>query len=147
MWHLFRWLESEYGHLSERPFRNIITLMPPICLVCAGAAFDLIGAVIAVISHRRVKTLKALDLRIEVRRLRNDAHVAIAGLADHFDKAVASRRAIANAIGKSGSGDMEWDNNQRNQLREDRRANPPDRRSSSRPSVIWRRYSLAALGS
>lgn len=172
--------------------------MPPIWLVYAGAAFGLIGAVtgitgavIAVISYRRVKTLKALDLRLEVHRLRNDAHVAIVGLVDSFDTAVASRKAVASAIGKSGSGDMvkwqnqwdrdrkeiddlssqvpgtdveydglspkileekvvqlhrtkgwideltkqyesdiEWDNNQRNQLREDRRANPPDRRSS-----------------
>ena len=95
----------------ERPFHNFITLIPPNCVVYSGAAFGLIGAVIAVIaviSHRRVKTLKALDLRIEMHRLRNDAHVAIVRIGDHFDKAVASRRAVANASGKSGSGDILW---------------------------------------
>jgi hypothetical protein len=41
-------------------------------------------AVIAVKSHRRVENIKVLDLRLEVQRARNGAHVAFVTL---FDKA------------------------------------------------------------
>jgi hypothetical protein len=75
-----------------------------------GAVTGIAGAVMGYVSYRRTEDLKRLDLRVEVRKLLVDTHAVVAGLPDVLHKAYRSRRAVASATGKLGSGrQKQWE--------------------------------------
>jgi hypothetical protein len=96
-------------------------MLEPIWLSYAGVVTGLIGAVTGIagsvmgyIAYRRSEELKALDLRLELRKSENDVHSAIKELPATLEQAKKSREAVASANGGLGSGALakwlgEWD--------------------------------------
>jgi hypothetical protein len=96
-------------------------MLEPIWLSYAGVITGVIGAVTGIagsvmgyIAYRRSEELKALDLRLELRKSENDVHSAIKEIPAILEQAKKSRQAIASANGSLGSGALakwlgEWD--------------------------------------
>lgn len=90
--------------------------MPSETLTYIGAATGIIGAlsgvsgvVVSVISYRRVKAIKTLDLRLELNRERNETQTAFTRLVDLKAQAIESRKAVAAATGRVHGGAMkQW---------------------------------------
>jgi hypothetical protein len=79
-----------------------------------GAITGVAGAVMGFIGYRRSERIKALDLRIELRKLISDLFEEVQELAGLLADAKKSRTAVAAATGRIGSGAMErwnaqWD--------------------------------------
>jgi hypothetical protein len=71
------------------------------------AATGITGAVMTWINLRRTAQLKALDLRLEVRKADADVRSAFADLPTLFEKARRSRAAVTAATGQTGA-QMQW---------------------------------------
>jgi hypothetical protein len=79
-----------------------------------GSATGIAGAVMGYISYRRSEEIKALDLRLELRKAENTLRTAVAELLPLLDSAKMSRTGVAAASGLHESGAMvqwlgEWD--------------------------------------
>lgn len=72
-----------------------------------GAITGLAGLVLGWINHRRVQQIKALDLRLELRKQVSDVRAVVAALPDLLERSQASRSAVLAAIGLSQSGAFE----------------------------------------
>lgn len=72
-----------------------------------GSITGMTGAVMAYISYRRISHLKALGLRLELRKRQADAHEIVRGLPSLLNDANDSRFAVASAIGMLRTGGME----------------------------------------
>ena len=76
-----------------------------------GMVTGIIGAIMALISNRKINRLKTLELRLDLRKAVNDIHTELPQLRDLIDKANRSRRNVAAARGMSRSGQMGiWEN-------------------------------------
>jgi hypothetical protein len=76
-----------------------------------GAVTGIAGSVMGYLSYRKTRDMKALDLRIELRRQESDAQTFFAGGVEFLKRANNSRRAVASANGFLNSGRMvQWDN-------------------------------------
>jgi hypothetical protein len=76
-----------------------------------GAITGIAGAIMGYISYRRSNRLKALDLRLKLRKAVNDVHADLEGLNELIDDANGSRRAVFAARGMVRSGAMKiWEN-------------------------------------
>ena len=74
-----------------------------------GAITGIAGAIMGYISYRRTQDLKALDLRLEVRKSENNLRGLVLGLPAHLEHAKKSRKAVAAAKGLWGSGaNQKW---------------------------------------
>ena len=76
------------------------------------------GAIMGYISYRRSGQLKALDLRLELRKADHDLRDTVKGLGPLLDRAMKSRRSILAAIGQYNSGAhdqwvSEWEQTQK----------------------------------
>lgn len=69
-----------------------------------GAITGIAGAIMGYIGYRRTKELKALDLRLELRKGENELRGLVQDLPAHLEHAQKSRKAVASAIGHLGSG-------------------------------------------
>ncbi|OEU70925.1 MAG: hypothetical protein BA863_18335 [Desulfovibrio sp. S3730MH75] len=76
-----------------------------------GAITGIAGAIMGYISYRKSNRLKALDLRLELRKAVSDVHADLDRLKALIDDANGSRQAVFAARGMSQSGAMEiWKN-------------------------------------
>jgi hypothetical protein len=81
-----------------------------------GSVAGIAGAVMGFVSYRRVSRMKALDLRLEVRKLKADCAGELRELPDLMTKANDSRMAVAAAAGWLNSGAIQvW----KDQLKQD----------------------------
>src|SRR5690606_29924596 len=79
-----------------------------------GMITGISGAIMGFISYRRSNKLKALDLRLELRKSLNDLYLDHENAESLIALANKSRRAVASAAGSFGSGRMQiWDANVR----------------------------------
>lgn len=69
-----------------------------------GAVTGIAGAVMGFIGYRRSGELKAIDLRLELRKTENSLRVLLANLPKLIEDANASRTAVFAATGRMGSG-------------------------------------------
>lgn len=79
-----------------------------------GAITGIAGAVMGYISYRRTQDLKALDLRIELKKAENELRELVRELPTHLEYAKKSRNAVSSATGRLGSGALkkwlaEWE--------------------------------------
>jgi hypothetical protein len=72
-----------------------------------GAVTGVAGFVLGYVGYRRSQQLKALDLRLELRRAEADVRTSVLGLPDLLRRALDSRVAVSAARGVSGSGWLE----------------------------------------
>lgn len=93
-----------------------IGLVDQIAMACGivGAITGLTGAVFGLIGYRRTNALKALDLRLEVRRTENTMRQEINQLVPVMEHSKRSRKALSAAQGRYQSGAMsawlgEWE--------------------------------------
>lgn len=76
-----------------------------------GAITGIAGAIMGCISYRKSNRLKALDLRLELRKAVSDVHADLDRLKALIDDADRSRQAVFVARGMSQSGGMKiWKN-------------------------------------
>jgi len=76
-----------------------------------GMVSGIAGAVMGYISLRRTSAIKALDLRLELRKAVNAIEFDLSRLPELMDKAHRSRQAVAAATGRARSGVVKlWDN-------------------------------------
>jgi hypothetical protein len=76
-----------------------------------GAITGIAGAIMGYVSYRRSNKIKALDLRLELRKAVNDVHADLDRLRALINKADRSRQAVEAARGAFSSGAMEkWKN-------------------------------------
>jgi hypothetical protein len=77
-----------------------------------GALTGTVGLVLGVLAYRRTGKLKALDLRLELRRAERDTHQDVEGLQGLLNKAHASHCEVSNSTLKiGGTGDaVAWMN-------------------------------------
>jgi hypothetical protein len=68
-----------------------------------GAITGIAGAVMGFVSYRRSGQMKALDLRIELRKAVGDLHDSVQSLPSLLERAKASRTAVAAATGQAGA--------------------------------------------
>lgn len=68
-----------------------------------GTITGIAGAVMGYVGYRRAGQLKALDLRLELRKSENDARTALQSLPSLLEQAKDSRIAVAAAMGQHGS--------------------------------------------
>ena len=71
-----------------------------------GAISGVAGAVLGFKGYRRANAVKALDLRLELRKTVSDARVSVEALPELMREANLSRRAVLNARGMLRSGAM-----------------------------------------
>lgn len=69
-----------------------------------GAVTGIAGAVMGYVAYRRSGELKALDLRLQLRKTENDLRSTVEELPALLEHAKKSRTAVASATGKLGSG-------------------------------------------
>ncbi|MGI9302492.1 MAG: hypothetical protein ACR2RB_07290 [Gammaproteobacteria bacterium] len=79
-----------------------------------SAVAAVVAAIVAVRTHERAKVDHALDLRLRLKRARNDAHMAVVALVDLHGEAAKSRERVAVATGDRASDAMQhwqqwWD--------------------------------------
>ena len=72
-----------------------------------GAIAGIAGSIMGYIAYRRSNEIKKSDRRLDLRRLRNDTHIAGTELLDLLSKALKSRKAILSARGLFQSGIMQ----------------------------------------
>jgi hypothetical protein len=72
-----------------------------------GAITGIAGAAMGYVSYRRTENLKALDLRLDLRKSVSDLMDEIQSLPDLLATARKSRAAVAAATGRTGSGAMQ----------------------------------------
>jgi hypothetical protein len=72
-----------------------------------GAVTGVAGAVMGYVSYRKSNSLKSLDLRLELRKAINALQSTLSQVEKQIEYADKSRRAVASATGKIGSGMME----------------------------------------
>jgi hypothetical protein len=94
-----------------------------------GAVTGVVGAILGYIGYRRTEQLKALDLRVELRKLLVDLHSRVAEFPELLELAKRSRTRVASATGMYQSGAMEkwladWDSDR--MLERDLRAQLPE---------------------
>lgn len=76
-----------------------------------GAITGIAGATMGFISYRRSGQMKALDLRLELRKTANDLRDTVQSLAPLLERAKQSHTAVAAATGQIGSGRLQqWQN-------------------------------------
>lgn len=74
-----------------------------------GAITGIAGAVMGYIGYRRTEQLKALDLRLELRKSENTLRADVQDLAVLLEQTKKSHTAVASAIGQLGSGALkQW---------------------------------------
>ena len=71
-----------------------------------GAVTGIAGAILGYKGYRRADALKALDLRLELRRAEADLRVGLKSLSAHINNTNASRQAVASALGTLRTGAM-----------------------------------------
>lgn len=71
-----------------------------------GAITGTAGAIMGCRAYRRTNKIKALDLRLELRRELSDAHALVRSIGTLLDEADRSRQAMMAAVGLGGSGAM-----------------------------------------
>lgn len=71
---------------------------------CIGAVTGISGAIMGFVSYRRTGHLKALDLRLQLRKAEADLHDAVNGLPNLLEQANRSRANVSAAIGMYQSG-------------------------------------------
>ena len=71
-----------------------------------GTISGVVGAVLGFKGYRRANAVKALDLRLELRKTVSDARSGIEALPKLMGEANLSRRAVLNARGMSRGGEM-----------------------------------------
>ena len=64
-----------------------------------GAITGIAGSIMGYIAYRRSNEIKKSDRRLDLHKLRNDAHIAGTELLDLLSKALKSRKTIMNARG------------------------------------------------
>jgi hypothetical protein len=69
-----------------------------------GAVTGIFGAVVGYLGYRRSSQIKALDLRIKVRKQISDAHASLGTVRRLMDDATGSRRSVLSAGGRLNSG-------------------------------------------
>lgn len=79
-----------------------------------GAVSGIAGAAMGYIAYRRSEEMKALDLRLELRKSENDLRSTVEELPAHLEHAKKSHMAVASATGMLGSGALkkwlsEWE--------------------------------------
>lgn len=72
-----------------------------------GAITGVAGAIMGYVSYRKSNSLKALDLRLELRKAVTNLQSSLSQLEKQIDYANQSRQAVAAATGRSKSGMME----------------------------------------
>ncbi|GAO37738.1 hypothetical protein SCT_3174 [Sulfuricella sp. T08] len=72
-----------------------------------GAITGIAGATMGYISYRRSGQMKALDLRLELRKAVNELRTAVQNLPSLLERAKNSHTAVASAIGHLGSGALQ----------------------------------------
>lgn len=72
-----------------------------------GAITGIAGALMGYVSYRRSNSIKALDLRLELRKTVNEVEMSLSKLEGLLDYANQSRQRVASATGRLGSGAME----------------------------------------
>jgi hypothetical protein len=87
------------------------TMLEPAWLTYAGAITGIVGAVTGVagaimgyVAYRRSEELKALDLRLELRKSESELRSVVEDLQPYLEHAKKSHTAVAAAAGMSGSG-------------------------------------------
>ena len=68
-----------------------------------GSVTGIIGLIISIVSYRRSVQMKALDLRIELRKAEGDLHELRQELSVLFDQVAQSRNRITAATGQAGA--------------------------------------------
>ena len=68
-----------------------------------GAVTGIAGAVMGFVSYRRSGQMKALDLRLELRKTVDDLHDSVQSLSSLLERAKGSRAAVAAATGQAGA--------------------------------------------
>src|ERR1039457_3731066 len=71
-----------------------------------GALTGIAGAVMGYVSYRRSTQLKALDLRLELRKSAADIRGTLVGLPNLFERAKKSRLAVTATTGQSGANEQ-----------------------------------------
>jgi len=94
-----------------------------------GAVTGIVGAILGYVGYWRTEQLKALDLRVELRKLLADLHSRVSEFPELLELAKRSRTRVASATGMYQSGAMQkwltdWDSDQMLEL--DLRAQLPD---------------------
>jgi hypothetical protein len=79
----------------------------PIWLGYVGPTCGVIGLIVSIISYRRISKIKALDLRLELRTLRNQTYLTLNELPDLIRYAQGQRCETASFVGLMGSGWIE----------------------------------------
>lgn len=72
-----------------------------------GAITGIAGAIMGYVSYRRSNSIKALDLRLELRKAVNEVEMGFSNLERLLNYANQSRQRVAAATGRLGSGAME----------------------------------------
>ena len=72
-----------------------------------GAVTGIAGSIMDYIAYRRSNEIKKSDRRLDLHKLRNDAHIAGAELLDLLQNALTSREAIMSALGGFRSSTMQ----------------------------------------
>ena len=76
-----------------------------------GAVTGIAGAIMGYVAYRRSEALKALDLRLELRKAENDLRSTVEEIIPLLEHAKQSRTAVASATGQLGSGALKkWFN-------------------------------------
>lgn len=76
-----------------------------------GALTGIVGAVLGYVGYRRAEQIKALDLRLELRKAASDLRAAVKELPDLLAQAKMSHTNLAAALGQVKSGNMvRWTN-------------------------------------
>jgi hypothetical protein len=75
-----------------------------------GAVAGIYGAIMGYLANKHANSIKALDLRLELRTRLSDAHALVVSLKALLDSANTSRMAVLSAVGLYNSGvKMAWD--------------------------------------
>jgi hypothetical protein len=87
---------------SEPNLLQTVTAWIPIL----GGVTGILGLVISIVNYRRVSHIKALDMRLDLRRKSSDYLDLVKTLPAHLEHANQSRIRVSAALGLSGSGIM-----------------------------------------
>ena len=68
-----------------------------------GAITGIAGAIMGYVSYRRSNSIKALDLRLELRKAVNEVELGLSKLKELLDYANQSRQRVTSATGRSGA--------------------------------------------
>ena len=71
-----------------------------------GTITGVAGFVLGCVNYRRLRQIKSLDLRLELRRQVLDLHTIVKGLSDLLSRSMQSRTNVRSALGTLGGGDF-----------------------------------------